>query len=55
MLQGGARGHLFFFFFFFFLNGIIHFKQQVLFRIDFLSVTSDYRVQGPRVGLAVKI
>ena len=41
MLQGGARGlnlgHLFLFF----LNGIIHFKEQALFRIDFLSVTSE--------------
>ena len=59
MLQGGARGHnLFFSFYFFFLNAIIQFKQQVLFRIDFLSVTSDCsdcRVQCPRVGLEVKI
>ena len=39
----------------FFFNGIVQFKQQVLFRIDFLSVTSDYRVQCPRVGLEVKI
>ena len=31
------------------------FKQQVLFRVDFLSVTSDHRVQCPRVGLGVKI
>ena len=31
------------------------FKQQVLFRVDFLSVTLDYRVQCPRVGLGVKI
>ena len=31
------------------------FKQQVLFRADFLSVTSDHRVQCPRVGLGVKI
>ena len=37
-----------------FLNGIIQFKQQVLSRNDFLSVTSDYRVQCPRVGLEVK-
>ena len=40
---------------FFFLNEIIQFNQQVLFRIDFLSVTSDCRVQCPRVGLEVKI
>ena len=31
------------------------FKQQVLFRVDFLSVTLDQRVQCPRVGLGVKI
>ena len=31
------------------------FKQQVLFRVDFLSVTLDHRVQCPRVGLEVKI
>ena len=31
------------------------FKQQVLFRIDFLSVTLDHRVQCPRVGLGIKI
>ena len=27
------------------------FKQQVLFRVGFLSVTLDHRVQCPRVGL----
>ena len=26
------------------------FKQQVLFRVDFLSVTLNHRVQCPRVG-----
>ena len=26
------------------------FKQQVLFRVDLLSVTLDHRVQCPRVG-----
>ena len=31
------------------------FKQQVLFRADFLSVTLDHRVQCPRVGVGVKI
>ena len=31
------------------------FKQQVLLRVDFLSVTFDHRVQCPRVGLQVKI
>ena len=30
------------------------FKQQVLFRVDFLSVTLDHRVQCPRMGLGVK-
>ena len=30
------------------------FKQQVLFRVDFLSVTLDHRVQCPRVGHGVK-
>ena len=31
------------------------FKQQVLFRVDFFSVTFHHRVQCPRVGLGVKI
>ena len=31
------------------------FKQQVLFSVDFLSVTLDHRVQCPRVGQGVKI
>ena len=31
------------------------FKQQVLFRVDYLSVTLDHRVQCTRVGLGVKI
>ena len=31
------------------------FEQKVLFRVYFLSVTSDYRVPCPRVGLGVKI
>ena len=31
------------------------FSQQVLFRVDFLSVTLDHRVKCPRVGLGVKI
>ena len=31
------------------------FKQMVLFRVDFLSVTLDHRVQCPRVGLGVKM
>ena len=55
MLQGGAKGqnggHLFFCFYFF-LNGIIQFKQ-VLFRIYFLSVISDCRVQCPRLEVTI--
>ena len=31
------------------------FKHQVLFRVDFLYVTFEHRVQCPRVGLGVKI
>ena len=31
------------------------FKNQVIFRVDFLSVTLDHRAQCPRVGLDVKI
>ena len=31
------------------------FKQQILFRVDFLSVTLDHRVKCPRLGLGVKI
>ena len=27
------------------------FEQKALYRADFLSLTSDYRVQCPRVGL----
>ena len=40
--------------FFSFMDSFV-FKQLVLFRVDFLSVTLDRRVQGPRVGLGVKI
>ena len=57
---GGARGqnlgHLGLFLIFFlvvFIHEII--KQKVLFRVYFLSVTLDYMVQCPRVGLGVKI
>ena len=41
--------------FFSFMDSFV-FKHQVLFRVDFLSVTLDYRVQiGPnRLGLGVK-
>ena len=31
------------------------FEQKVLFRVDFLSLTADRRVQWPRVGLGVEI
>ena len=34
----------------FFLLDSFVFKQQVLYRVDFLSVTLDHRVQCPRVG-----
>ena len=64
MPQGGARGqnleHLRIFFvafnflLFSFMDPFV-FKQQVLFRVDFLSVTLGHRVQCPRVGLGVKI
>ena len=40
--------------FFSFMDSFV-FKQQVLFRVDFLSVTLDHRVQCPRVGLRVQI
>ena len=56
MPQGGARGqnleHLiifFFCFYFSFMDSFV-FRQHVLFRVDFLSVTLDHRVQCPRVG-----
>ena len=39
---------------FFFMDSFV-FKQQVLFRVDYLSVALDHRVQCPRVGLGVKI
>ena len=35
--------------FFSFMDSFV-FKQQVLFRVDFLSVTLDHRVQCPRGG-----
>ena len=60
MPQGGARGQnleqlrIFFVAFFSFMDSFV-FKQQVLFRVDFLSVTLDHRAQCPRVGLGVKI
>ena len=36
-------------FYFSFMKSFV-FEQKVLFRVAFLSVTSDYRVQCPRVG-----
>ena len=42
------------FFLLFFMESFV-FEQKVLFRVDFLSVTLDHRVQRPRVGLGVKI
>ena len=58
--QGGARGqnleHLLIFFFGFYFSFMDSFVfRHVLFRIDFLSVTLDHRIQCPRVGLGVKI
>ena len=50
MPQGGARGQnlghlkIIFFCFYFSLMYSIIFKEQVLFRVDFLPVTSDSRV-----------
>ena len=41
-------------FIFSFMDSFV-FKQQVLFRVDFLSVTLDHRVQCPRVGQGVNI
>ena len=41
-------------FFYFFMESFV-FEQKVLFRVDFLSVTLEHRVQCPRVGLGVKI
>ena len=60
MPWGGARGQnlghlrIFFCFYFSFMDSFV-FEQKVLFRVYFLSVTSVYRVQCPRVGLGVKI
>ena len=66
MPGGGARGQnlehlrIFFFFHFFsymelFIFESFVFEQKALYRADFLSVTSDYRVQCARVGRGVKI
>ena len=40
--------------FFSFMDSFV-FKQQFVFRVDFLSVTLNHRVQCPRVGQGVKI
>ena len=56
---GGARGQnleqlrIFLYCFFFFYDSFV-FKQQVLLRVDVVSVTLDQRVQGPTVELGVK-
>ena len=56
---GGARGQnlehlrIFFFFCFSFTDSFV-FKQHILFRVAFLSVTLDHRVQCPKVGLGSK-
>ena len=59
MPGGGARGqnleHLRIFFFFHFIFESFVFEQKTLYMTDFLSVTSDYRVQCIRVGRGVKI
>ena len=54
MPRGRARG-LFFFCFYFSFKELFVFEQKLLFRVDFLCVTLDHRVQCPRVGLWVKI
>ena len=61
MHRGAAKGQnlghvrIFFFlcFYFSFMESFV-FEQKALYRADFLSVTSDYRVQCPRVGLGSK-
>ena len=66
MPGGGARGQnlehlrIFFSFTFFscmqlFIFESLLFEQKALYRADFLSVTSDYRVQCVRVWRGVKI
>ena len=58
MAQDGTRsqnlGHIRFFFlicfYFSFMESFV-FEQQVLFRVDFLSVTLDQRVQCAMVGV----
>ena len=65
MPGGGARGQnnisdFFFLSLFFscmelFIFESFVFEQKALYRADFLSVTSDYRVQCTRVGRGVKI
>ena len=52
--KGSNLGHLnIFVFLFSFMESFVN-EQNVLFRVDFLSVTSDHRFQCNRVGLGVK-
>ena len=63
MHRGGAKGqnlghlriyiYFFLYFHFSFMESFV-FEQKALYLADFLSVTSDYRVQCPRVGLGSK-
>ena len=65
MQRGGAKGqnlghlriyiymYFFLYFYFSFMESFV-FEQKALYRADFLSVTLDYRVQCPRVGLGSK-
>ena len=60
MPWGGARGqnleHLRIFYAFIFqLWNHLYLNIRYYYRVDFLSVTSDYRVQCPRVGLALGV
>ena len=60
---GGAKGqnlghlriyiYFFLYFYFSFMESFV-FEQKALYMAGFLSVTSDYRVQCPRVGLGSK-
>ena len=52
---GHLRIFLIFFCFYFSVIESFLFEQKVLFRVDFLSVTSGYSVHCPRVGLALGV
>ena len=60
MPQGGTRGQnqehlkIFFVAFNFLLWIHLYLNNRYFFRVDFLSVTLDHRVQCPRVGLGIK-